>query len=652
MLDAVPRSIDPDRVPSVSHRRFESVTLLKHQIWQWFRTTLVVGATLLLGAVPPPAVPISPAPIAAAPIKVELVPAIALSHRANHLMSAFRSGDPVALRAAVQEVELLRRTYGTLDVLPLVEAMAIFARQMGEEGRPELGLEVVHTMETWAPRYPTLLGTRVILMRQQGFTGYLWSMAEVFELTRLRLTHPVHVWLWVIQHSAWLRLMVTLLLWGWALTMGLRYRRVFRDLWEEPLGRKGLSTQVVALLGAFLITLPVILGMDPNLVAMLWLWLLAPFLLHLEVRVSVLVLALQLLHPALALLEPMAARAPQPSIVTLQLRPQPLMDDLKMLSALPSGDQAFLAGWRALQVQDWPEAEAIFNRLLPTHPNRAEVLNNLGVARFQAGNLAGAQTAFDAAYLLNPSNPEVLINQSVVAFRQMDSTVGAGKQEEARHANPATFTQLLTANQARVDQRTFGTPLPDSPKRIQVLATGYGLARGGAGGVKPLAILLSLLLPLAALGAFLLRVRRSITDVHPSQCTRCGDPFHTTDSPDVFVCSKCHHLFVLKDGLHGESRKKKVDEVATFQASQRWIHRLLMVVLPGADRCFLGDTRDGLVEFLFLCFALGIVLATGQSVRYPGEILADPASAWLPVGIALLGVLFLRSWFKLLPRRS
>jgi hypothetical protein len=57
------------------------------------------------------------------------------------------------------------------------------------------------------------------------------------------------------------------------------------------------------------------------------------------------------------------------------------------------------------------------------------------------------------------------------------------------------------------------------------------------------------------------------------------------------------------------------------------------------------------VEYGFFCFALGIVLVTGRSVRYPGEILADPASIWLPLGLALLAVLWVRSWLKLLPRR-
>jgi len=76
------------------------------------------------------------------------------------------------------------------------------------------------------------------------------------------------------------------------------------------------------------------------------------------------------------------------------------------------------------------------------------------------------------------------------------------------------------------------------------------------------------------------------------------------------------------------------------------------VLLPGCDLAFLGETREGLIEFLPFCMAVGMVLATGRSVRYPGEILADPTSTWLAVGAALVGLFYLRSWLKLILRRA
>lgn len=639
MIAADPRRVapglDPVGFPARSGHSWSA------RFMAWVRLAiLAVAGTLALAAATPPA-------------SLELAPAAALAHRAEHLRAAFQAEDTAAIQAAVQEVELLRRTYGTLDVQPLIEAMAVFARDLGEHGQAARGLRVIKVLESWAPSDPTLLGTKVMLQRQQGVRGYFLSLTGVLDLTRHRLGDPVQRWLWTLQHLGWLPFLATVLLWGWALVMALRYRRVFRYLWEEPLRRRHVDTHLAAVAGAVMICLPVLLGLDPGVAALFWLWLLTPFLLPLELRATLVIVLLQLVHPAMGVLEPLAAAQPAPSIEDLQLQPRPSPLDSRALAALPREDQVFLRGWSELQAQDWARAEATFTELRAGHPDHGVVVNNLGVAKFQRGDLAGARPCFNEAAALLPGNPEVLLNQSQVAFREMDSITGANKLEEASRVAPEAYGRLLAANHARKEQRTFALPLPDSPARNQALAAAWGpLETRSWTGASDLSLLIALGLPLAAAGAILWRHRSSQREAHPSQCARCGEPYHTTDSPDTSVCAKCHHLFVVKDGLHGESRKRKVDEAASYHRNQRRLHRLLQALAPGSGRIFLGHTQSGLTEFIFLAFALGIALVTGRPVRYPGEIAADPASIWLPLALALLAVLYLRSWLKLLPRRA
>ncbi|MDP2877284.1 MAG: hypothetical protein Q8O00_13950, partial [Holophaga sp.] len=158
--------------------------------------------------------------IAATP--AELAPGAALAFRVEKLKAAIQSGNPAAEETATREVELLRRDYGTLDVTPLVEAIAIWARELGDKGDAALGLKAIRLVEqNWAPKNPTIFGTRIVLLRQTGISGYVMSLPDVFELTRIRLTHPLHRWLWIVQHAAWCRMMVTVLLWGWALILAL-----------------------------------------------------------------------------------------------------------------------------------------------------------------------------------------------------------------------------------------------------------------------------------------------------------------------------------------------------------------------------------------------------------------------------------------------
>lgn len=624
-----------------------------------FRLCLFLGLLIVPtgagGQVPAPPAPAAEAPPdAPAPGALEREVAIALAHRAERLKKAFLSKDDAAVQGALQEVDQLRYRFGTVDVLPLVEGMALWARQLGASDQVELGLTVVQNLERWAPRHPTLLSTRISLMRKQGLQGYLWSLSDVLLLNKIRWNHAVHRYLWMVQHFAWLRFMATFLLWGWTLTMALRYRRVFRNLWEEPLGARGLSPGLMALLGALLLAMPVLLGLDPALAAFLWLWMLVPFLGKPEFVLSAALVLFQLVHPALAVLEPMAGQEVRPSVVSLQIQPQPQSLDAQGVRYLPAKDRAFLEAWQKLQFQDWAGAEAAFSELRGSHPDVAEVLNNIGVARFQRGDLEGASKAFEEAFRVAPGRVEILVNQSVIAFGNLDPVQGVGKQEEARQADPAAFDRLMQVERAGRSPRTFGMPLPDTPERSAALATVLDAPEEGhLLKLPPVAgIVLSALLPLLAAALLFWRLNRSVRQAHPTQCIRCGEPFHTTDSPDPSVCSKCHHLFILKDGLHGESRLRKLDEVAEFQDTQRWIHRALIAILPGMDSTFMGKTREGFQEFALLALALGLVVATGRSVRYPGEILADPTSTWLPIGLMLLIVLYLRSWLKLKPKPS
>jgi hypothetical protein len=618
--------------------------------------SLVLAPLLALGLAAAegkaPSRPPAPAPLAA---PSDIAPAVALSHRVEHLKQALEKGQSDQIEMALGEVESLRRKYATLDVMPLVDAMSLWARQQGLVGRPQLGLDALDRIERWAPQDPSILSSRIVLMRQAGWNGWLLSIPDLLRLTARRLEHPGQRWLWLLQHFGGLRLMATLLLWGWSLTLLMRYRNVLRNIWEEPLRAKGQKPVLLAVLGAAILAGPVLLGLDPGFSCILWLLLLAPFLHESELKLSAVVLALQLFHPLLQVAEPWAVKAPAPSLVTYQMQPQIRALSPDQLQRLAEPDRTFLEGWSRLQHQDWPGAVQAFESLKGKHPDQGEVLNNLGVARFMTKDMDGAEKDFDAAYQFDPKLAEALMNQSLVAFGKLDTVTGAMKQEAARTLNPRLFSELVMLNEAKgpgsADQRAYPSPLPDTPARVAALEVATGSAAGKQDqGLGP-AFLLSLGLPLVALALMFQRAKRGSAVDRTTQCIRCGDPFHITDSPDHEVCSQCHHLFVVKDGLHAERRKLKVEQLGRHQRQTRLIHKGLIALMPGCDSVFMGDSTDGFWDFLFVCLALGVVLATGPAVRYPGEILPDPSSLLLPLGSVLLLLLYVRSWVKLLPRR-
>ncbi|HJW43883.1 MAG TPA: tetratricopeptide repeat protein [Geothrix sp.] len=623
--------------------------------WSCLLLAPAMAAGLLAADSKTPAPAPAPAP-EAVQVMEDTLPAIALSHRVEHLKQALEKGQPEQVDAAMGEVEALRRKYATLDVMPLVDAMALWARHQGLWGRPKLGLEALDRVERWAPQHPSILSSRIVLTRQAGWNGWLLSIPDLLRLTAKRLEHPAQRWLWMLQHFGGLRLMATLLLWGWSLTLMLRYRNVLRNIWEEPLRAMGQKPAVLAVIGAAILALPVLVGLDPGLACLLWLLLLAPFLHDSEIRLTVVVLLLQLFHPLLQVVEPWAVKAPAPSLVTYQMQPQIKALSEKQLKRLPEGDRIFLEGWARLQRQDWSGAAEAFQSLKLNHPDQGQVLNNLGVAHFMTKNLEEAEKDFDAAYQAEPKLAEALMNQSLVAFGKLDTVTGAMKQEAARTLDPRLFSDLVMLNEAKgpsaSEQRAYPSPLPDSPERIAALEAATESSAGKAGPGPGLPFLLSLGLPLAGIGAIVIRSRRAgPLSSRTTQCIRCGEAFHITDSPDHEVCSQCHHLFVVKDGLHSERRKLKVEQLGRHQRQTRYIHKSLIVLLPGCDSVFMGDPGDGFWDFLFVSLSLGLVLATGPAVRYPGETLPDPSSLLLPLGSILLLLLFVRSWVKLLPRR-
>ena len=617
--------------------------------------TCILGVASFLGnglfAQSAPPVPIS----ASTPASVQTPgpPAIALTHRVEQLKQALEKGQSDQVDAALADVETLRRNFTSLDVMPLVDAMALWARQQGNFGHPKLGLAALDKVERWAPQDPAILSTRIVLTRQLGIQGWLWSIPDLLRLTAKRLEHPAHRWLWLVQHLGGFRLMATLLLWGWALMLALRHRNVLRDLWEEPLRGKGVNSKVLALIGALILAGPVLLGLDPSLAAILWILLMTPFISTAELRATVLVLLLQLLNPLMAVMEPWAIQPPAPSLETLQLQPQIEEPGEARLHLLPKEDRAFLNGWRQLQAQNWAGAEATFKSLQGSTQNQAPVLNNLGVAEFMQGRTKEAERHFQTAYQLDPGRVEVLMNQSILDFDSLDTVNGALKVEAARAANPTLFNELSPLNEtqgASTGPRVYPSPLPGSPARIKALVDAEGNSETPPSIWNP-RIAVGLIVPLLALMLLLWRYRRSRYIPYATQCIRCGDSFRSTDSPHPQVCSQCHHLFVVKDGVHAESRRRKVDMLAAHQRATRRIHRFLIVFLPGCDVAFLGDTSEGFWEWMLVCLALGIIIATGPTVRYPGEILPDPLSLWLPLGAVFLAVLYLRSWVKLLPKR-
>ena len=100
------------------------------------------------------------------------------------------------------------------------------------------------------------------------------------------------------------------------------------------------------------------------------------------------------------------------------------------------------------------------------------------------------------------------------------------------------------------------------------------------------------------------------------RCVKCGTPFckhcHLGQTA-VGLCSQCHHLFVVRDGVSGPARNQKLLEVQKEDERRGRIFRLLSIVSPGAGHVY---AQRVLVGFLIVFFWYAVIALTVLGGRF------------------------------------
>jgi hypothetical protein len=84
------------------------------------------------------------------------------------------------------------------------------------------------------------------------------------------------------------------------------------------------------------------------------------------------------------------------------------------------------------------------------------------------------------------------------------------------------------------------------------------------------------------------------------------------------LCSQCHHLFVVRDGVSGPARNQKLLEVQTEDARRERVFRLLSLISPGTGHIYGRKTLFGLALVGTWYGIIGLTLATGLILPMTG----------------------------------
>ncbi len=333
--------------------------------------------------------------------------------------------------------------------------------------------------------------------------------------------------------------------------------------------------------------------------------------------------------------------------------------DAKALRTLEAGvkevgddrDLALLLAVQYKKAGRYEDATAMYQGLLARVANDAVALNNLG-------NLAFASGEYQAAIARYKQGIEVAPASEVLATLYYNMQLAHLQKFEYQPAQEArSQADRLAGGMVRSYESTWKYDKGDyavvdlvlSPEELWAKFEGarVGVARKNVAGSKaplpsPFSLAsmlnpLALFLPVGGLVIVALRAWRG-QRMFTTACIKCGTPFCKRCHLGVSaagLCTQCHHLFVVRDGVSGPARNQKLLEVQKEDAKREWIFRGLSLLLPGTGHIYASKTLGGTFLVLAWSSILTLALLTGRVLP-----LTDAASVVeKPWGLAILGLL-------------
>jgi hypothetical protein len=132
-------------------------------------------------------------------------------------------------------------------------------------------------------------------------------------------------------------------------------------------------------------------------------------------------------------------------------------------------------------------------------------------------------------------------------------------------------------------------------------------------------------------------------------CGRCGTAFCRSchlGQVSGGLCSQCYHLFVVRDGVSGPARNRKMVEVQAAEGRRDRVSRILSVLSPGTGQVYGGWTLRGTV-LVVAWYGVLALFATDRVVPFT-EVSRRLSPPWLlaSAGLVLLAVWVVANRFR------
>lgn len=580
---------------------------------------------------------------------VEL-PAGELWSRAN---AAADSGD--FAEANSQLSELLERG-NQIDLVRyplLARSAAGLAEQAHREGNAELAEWSMAAAARLDPVSPAVPFAAADLARNRGdwigairsvFSGVTKLLADYTTSTLARMDFLLILCLAIILAAA-----------AMAVTLLIRYGRAATHDFREMLGGT-LSAGATSVLAFSLLFLPVFLWLGPVWLVLWWLALMFAYG-NVRERAAIMVLLIAVALTPL-LIDYAAAKMAglQNPVVRAALADlndaydEGALEGMQaLLEALPEEPLLHLLVGN-LYFQQGSDIEALvhYRRAVQLDEDMAGAHLNIGNLHFLNNDFTAAISRYERAGNLDSGMAIAPFNHSVAAA-QMNRYDEQGRQLELAKQRSRSVVNELTRKPPVQKVANYELPIADAWDAAE------NLARTGAAPEvfgtyawfdpqRSIRNVLTTGAVIALLLAFLMARGRRKSGVAGS-CIKCGRTFCSrckSARESATYCTQCIHIYLKRDGVSMETKRKKLDEVQDFQSRTLRTRRILSVLLPGSARIYEGAVLSGLLVLLvFLVFISSAILVGRAAPLGPSaEMLRLTLRVGSLTGAALVWLVF------------
>lgn len=294
-------------------------------------------------------------------------------------------------------------------------------------------------------------------------------------------------------------------------------------------------------------------------------------------------------------------------------------------------DLAYLLAAHYRKAGRYDEAAAVYNELLRTNASDPVTLNNLANLSFAAGEFPAAIPRYQQGIASAPTAAvaaTLYYNMSLAYLQKFDPQPANEARSQAMRLDPGLIQQYDAAWKYEIKNENavvdLGLSAAELWGKFSRLRDGVGrqnvLGKGGSEPVEWSAGVNRFLGFLAVFAAVVVAIWRwRGPRMFTMRCIKCGTPFcrrcHLGAAWEG-LCTQCHHLFVVRDGVSGPARNQKLLEVQSEDQKRERIFRALSLAFPGAGHVYAHRTFSGLAFILIWSLVLSLALLGGRLLPY------------------------------------